>query len=129
MNSTFAVFLASLQNHISHYQEGWATDLKPTDLKTHPHNTWDSLLLSFADSFRPCGATGAGDARMRANVATLREKFINICCEKSYKRRQGQRRLFESKVVFCSVSNESMSQKYDYDHIKTKKQNDNLENK
>ena len=81
MNSTFAVFLASLQNNISHYQEGWATDLKPTDLKTHPHNTWNTLLLSFADSFRPCGATGAGDARMRADVATLRKNHKHLLWE------------------------------------------------
>lgn len=81
MNSTFAVFLASLQNNISHYQEGWATDLKPTDLKTHPHNTWDTLLLSFADSFRPWGATGAGDARMRADVATLRKNHKHVLWE------------------------------------------------
>ena len=45
------------------------------------------------------------------------------------KRKQGQRRLSESKAVFCSVCNKSMSQKYFYDHIKTKKHNNNFENR
>ena len=49
--------------------------------------------------------------------------------EEYRKRKQGQRRLFESKVVFCSVCNKSMSQKYYYDHNKTQKHNNNLENK
>ena len=49
--------------------------------------------------------------------------------EEYRKRKQGQRRLFESKVVFCSACNKSMSQKYFYDHIKTKKHSNNLENK
>ena len=49
--------------------------------------------------------------------------------EEYRKRKQGQRRLFESKVVFCSACKKSMSQKYYYDHIKTKDHNNNLENK
>ena len=49
--------------------------------------------------------------------------------EEYRKRKQGQRRLFESKVVFCSVCSKSMSQKYYYDHMKTKKRNNNLKNK
>ena len=48
--------------------------------------------------------------------------------EEYRKRKQEQRKLFENKVVFCSACNKSMSQKYYYDHIKTKKHQKNLEN-
>ena len=48
---------------------------------------------------------------------------------KSIEKKQAQRRLFESKVVFCSVCNKSISQKYYYDHMKTKKHDYILDNK
>ena len=48
--------------------------------------------------------------------------------EEYRKRKQKQRRLFENKVVSCSACKKSMSQKYFYDHIKTKKHQHNLEN-
>ena len=48
--------------------------------------------------------------------------------DKEYRlRKQEQRKLFDNKVVSCSVCNKSMSQKYFYDHIKTKKYQKNLE--
>ena len=63
-------------------------------------------------------------------IDTTRNKEEDMKKMKSIeKRKQGQRRLFESKVVFCSACKKSMSQKYYYDHIKTKDHNNNLENK
>ena len=48
--------------------------------------------------------------------------------EEYRKKKQEQRRLFDNKVVFCCACKKSMSQKYFYDHIKTKKHQNNLEN-
>ena len=45
------------------------------------------------------------------------------------KKKQEQVKQFQSQLVSCSVCNKSMSQRYFYDHIKTKKHQKNLEMK
>ena len=63
-------------------------------------------------------------------IDTTRNKGKDMKKMKSIEKESRDREDYlKVKLFFCSVCNKSMSQKYFYDHIKTKKHNDNFENK